>query len=160
VAIRRKRKTNDAKIILKTLKTNYLSKNTCFYKSNVFRCILHVLLFPRGEVFSRQKRKDDEINRKLMTLCLKLNTSALFGGIPGFHQIRPHVGVEAGNCLRVQRIYCPNFSKHARKTFVRQTFPLQLLCSFGIFCSCCYITFFSTTLPYTFNFSDGINILY
>jgi len=39
------------------------------------------------------------------------------------------IGAEPGNYMWVQRIFCPNFSKFAWKTFMRQTFSLQLFCS-------------------------------
>jgi len=50
-------------------------------------------------------------------------------------------GVGAGNFLGVQRIFCPYFPKFVRKTFMRQTFSLQ------IFFRCWYIIFSSTKLP-------------
>jgi len=43
----------------------------------------------------------------------------------------------------------PGFSQIRSKNFFVQTFPLQ------IFCSCWYITFASTMLPYILHFSDG-----
>jgi len=46
------------------------------------------------------------------------------------------IGVGAGNSSRVQRIFCPNLFKFARKAFMQQSLSLQ------IFCSCWYILFF------------------
>ena len=44
-------------------------------------------------------------------------------------QIGSCMEVGAGNFFEMQRIFCPNFQKFARKTIMRQTFSLQIFCS-------------------------------
>jgi len=55
--------------------------------------------------------------------------------------LQTSAGVGAGKFVWVQRIFWPNYSRFARKPFMRRVFSKQF------FCSCCYFIF-SSMLPY------------
>jgi len=48
-------------------------------------------------------------------------------------------GVGAGNFWGVQKLFCPNFVKFFRKTFIRQTVSLQNVCSCWLPNSCIFL---------------------